>query len=93
VGVNRTADLSETGLVKQRQRVDRRELDASINELADFVARSLRNLGVDDAHLDGTVQKVFLLALRQEGADGVLERGALFKAAARTAEQARKQWK
>jgi DNA-directed RNA polymerase specialized sigma24 family protein len=74
-------------------RQDRRTIQASIRKHADFVARSLRNLGVDDTHVDTAVQKVFLLALREEtGLRAIADEASLFRAAARVAAQARRRW-
>ncbi len=66
---------------------------SSVHEHGDFVARSLRNLGVDDTHLDLAVEKVFLLVLREEPSpERLRDPACLFRAAARIATQARKRW-
>ncbi len=58
----------------------------SVDEQGDFVARSLRNLGVDETHLDLAVEKVFLLVLREEASpDRIGDSACLFRAAARIA--------
>lgn len=76
-----------------RLRVDRKLLATSVHEHADFVARSLRNLGVDEHHLDLAVEKAFLLALRTEPSPTHLsDPRYLFRAAAKIAAQARKRW-
>jgi RNA polymerase sigma-70 factor (ECF subfamily) len=76
-----------------RLRFDRRLLVTSVDEHGDFVARSLRNLGVDETHLDLAVEKVFLLVLREEASpDRIGDSACLFRAAARIAAQARKRW-
>ena len=55
--MNRATDLSRAPKGVEKQ--GRRTIGASIAARADFVARSLRNLGVDEAHVDAAVQKVF----------------------------------
>jgi RNA polymerase sigma-70 factor (ECF subfamily) len=76
-----------------RLRIDRRRLVTSVEEHGDFVARSLRNLGVDDTHLDLAVEKVFLLVLREETSpERLSDPASLFRASARIAAQARKRW-
>ncbi len=91
--MNRLEHLGEAELVKRRERLDRRSLESSVPELCDFVARTLCNLGVDDSHVDGAIQKVFMLALRQEErALDALEPACLFRASTRIAAQARRRW-
>jgi len=91
LGVNRATDLSPE--LKGVEKQGRRTISASITARADFVARSLRNLGVDDTHVDAAVQKVFLLALREElGLAAIDDEASLFRAAARVAAQARRRW-
>jgi DNA-directed RNA polymerase specialized sigma24 family protein len=88
-----TSPAGADAAVPRRPRFDRRKLVACIEEQADFVARSLRNLGVDDAHVDLAVEKVFLLVLREEPTPDALANPAyLFRAAARVAAQARRRW-
>ncbi len=57
------------------------------------MARSLRNLGVDETHLDLAVEKVFLLVLREDSSpERIADPAYLFRAAVRIAAQARKRW-
>jgi DNA-directed RNA polymerase specialized sigma24 family protein len=85
-----SAEQPSSELVVARR--GRRAIEASVGARADFVARSLRNLGVDDSHIDAAVQKVFLLALREVGPSAIDDEACLFRAASSVAAQARRRW-